>query len=71
MSKTNGDYEFKVPLAVAISNCCMPQEDLALRLGVHPDTVCDWVCGKSHMRIIDLCNISKLSGIPLDYISIP
>jgi len=63
--------DFTVSLAAARVNMKMTQNELAERLGVHPATVKNWEKGKTSPDVRHVKEVSRLSGIPMDYIFLP
>ena len=49
----------------------LTQQELANALNVSKVTVCNWETGKTEPSLSQLILISKLSGIPMDYILVP
>lgn len=61
----------RISLAAARVNARMTQQELAKALNVSKVTVCNWETGKTEPSLSQLILISKLSGIPMDYIFMP
>lgn len=61
----------RISLAAARVNARMTQQELAKALNVSKVTVCNWETGKTEPSLSQLILISKLSGIPMDYIFVP
>ena len=61
----------RISLAAARVNARMTQQELANALHVSKVTVCNWETGKTEPSLSQLILISKLSGIPMDYIFVP
>lgn len=61
----------RISLAAARVNARMTQQELANALNVSKVTVCNWETGKTEPSLSQLILISKLSGIPMDYIFVP
>ena len=61
----------RISLAAARVNDRMTQQELAKALNVSKVTVCNWETGKTEPSLSQLILISKLSGIPMDYIFVP
>lgn len=62
---------FKVTLKAARVNANMRQTDAATKVGVSRDTIRNWECGRSYPKVDQLCKLSELYGIPMDYIFLP
>ena len=60
--------EFKVNLAACRANAGLSQAEMAAKLGITPPTLVSWETGKTEPRLSALRMISKISGIPLEYI---
>lgn len=61
----------KISLEAARVNAGLTQKELAEILGVSNVTVVNWEKGNTEPTISQLKLISKLSGIPMDFIFIP
>lgn len=62
---------FTISLAAARVNGKMSQEELAKKLGVHVSTIKSWERGKTSPDSPYLREISRLTGVPSDYIFLP
>lgn len=63
--------EFKIYPSAARVNAQLTQSELAEKMGVSKQTVINWEKGKSQIGIPELDMLSRLSGIPTDYIFLP
>lgn len=63
--------EFKISLKAARHNANLTQEELAKKLRVNRTTVNNWETGKSTPDFSTLNMISKICGVPLDFIFLP
>lgn len=61
----------KISLEAARVNAKLTQKELAEILGVSNATIVNWEKGNSEPNLTQLRKISELSGIPLDFISLP
>lgn len=61
---------FKVYLDAVRTNASMTQEEWAKALSVTKSTVTSWEAGKTQPRLEQVQQMSKLSGIPIDYIAV-
>lgn len=61
----------RISIAAARVNANMNQREMAEYLGVDVSTVSNWEKGKSEPNVSQLRNISKISGIPMDFIFVP
>lgn len=72
MSKTEEKaIPFQITLAAARVNAKMTQEAVAKRMNVGKQTVVSWEKGTSEPRMSQGKELSKLYGIPIDYIFLP
>ena len=60
-----------ISLKAARVNADLTQKELAEKLDVTVYTVLYWETGKSEPKMSQLRQISELSGIPMDFISVP
>lgn len=60
--------EIKISIAAARVNSGLNQSDFARELGVSLATVTNWEKGRTEPDVTQLRKISRLSGIPMDYI---
>lgn len=60
-----------ISLKAARANADMTQKEWADSLNVTVDTVMNWENGKTEPKLSQLKQISKLSGIPMDFIFVP
>ncbi len=63
--------ELKITIAAARVNSKLNQREFAEKIGVSLATVTNWEKGKTEPDASQLREISRLSGIPMDYIFIP
>jgi len=63
--------ELKISIAAARVNSKLNQREFAEKIGVSLATVTNWEKGKTEPDASQLREISRLSGIPMDYIFIP
>jgi len=63
--------EFQISLAAARANAKMTQEDTAKAMKVSKTTVVNWEKGKVITGIPEMEMMSRLYGIPQDYIFLP
>jgi len=63
--------DIEISIAAARVNSKMTQKEFADKIGVSLATVTNWEKGKTEPDASQLRVISKLSGIPMDYIFIP
>lgn len=63
--------KIKISLEAARVNAGLTQEQAASKLGVSRGTVINWEKGKVAPRIPEMDRISKLYGIPVDFIFLP
>lgn len=61
----------RISLAAARVNANLTQADIAERMHITKQTVCNWENGKSAPSILQARELSELYKIPLDYIFIP
>lgn len=62
--------DIEISIAAARVNSKMTQKEFADKIGVSLATVTNWEKGKTEPDASQLRVISKLSGIPMDYIFI-
>lgn len=62
--------DIEISIAAARVNSKMTQKEFANKIGVSLATVTNWEKGKTEPDASQLRVISKLSGIPMDYIFI-
>lgn len=63
--------DFKISLKAARVNADMTQKEAAKLLNVDKTTIASWENGKTHPDYIKAKKLSKVYGIPLDYINFP
>lgn len=63
--------DIKITLAAARVNSGLNQSDFARELGVSLATVTNWEKGRTEPDVTQLRKISRLSGIPMDFIFVP
>jgi transcriptional regulator with XRE-family HTH domain len=63
--------DFKISLEAARVNAKLTQKELAKKIGVGVTTILNWEQGKTEPTMSQLAAISEISGIPMDFISIP
>ena len=61
----------RISLEAVRVNAKMTQKEWAEMLGVSNATVVNWEKGKTEPSLSQLKTMSKLSGIPLDFIFVP
>lgn len=61
----------KISITAARVNSNLNQREFAEKIGVSLSTVTNWEKGKTEPDVSQLRTISKLSGIPMDYIFVP
>ena len=61
----------RISLEAARVNAKMTQKEWAEILGVSNATVVNWEKGKTEPSLSQLKTMSKLSGIPMDFIFVP
>lgn len=61
----------KISLKAARVNADLEQKQLAEILGTSVSTIVNWEKGKSEPSLSQLREISRLSGIPMDFIFVP
>jgi transcriptional regulator with XRE-family HTH domain len=62
---------FKIRIAAARVNAGMTQQELADAVGVSKTTVINWESNKTDPSVVALREISKISGVPIDFILLP
>lgn len=60
--------DIKITLAAARVNSGLNQSEFAREMGVSLATVTNWEKGRTEPDVTQLRKISRLSGIPMDYI---
>lgn len=68
---TNLDCNFRITLEACRVNVKLKQQELADKLGVSRATVWNWENGKTSPTSVQLQKISKITGVPMDYIFLP
>lgn len=63
--------DFQISLVAARANAGLTQEEAAVKVGVTRHTIINWEKGKITPRIPELEMLSKVYGIPVDYIFLP
>ncbi len=61
----------KFKLKAARVNKEMTQEDVAKALNRNKQTIVNWENGVTAIKVNDLMRLSKLYGIPIDYLEVP
>lgn len=61
----------EISLEAARVNAGMTQKEWAAKLGVSNVTVVNWEKGNTEPSLSQLREISRLSGIPMDFIFVP
>ena len=61
----------RISLEAVRVNAKMTQKEWAEMLGVSNATVVNWEKGKTELSLSQLKTMSKLSGIPMDFIFVP
>lgn len=61
----------KISIAACRVNAKLNQREFADKIGVSISTVTNWESGKTEPDLSELRKISKLSGIPMDFIFVP
>lgn len=62
---------FYITLEACRVNAKLKQQELADKIGVSRTTICNWEKGKTSPTSVQLQKISKITGIPMDYIFLP
>ncbi|MDE6477069.1 MAG: helix-turn-helix domain-containing protein [Mycoplasmoidaceae bacterium] len=65
------NYTFKISLKACRVNADLKQKELAEELGVCRATVVNWEKGETSPTSVQLQKISKITGIPIDFIILP
>lgn len=63
--------DVRIILPAVRANTRMNQQEWADSLGVDKSTVYNWESGKTEPNTTQLREMSKLSGIPMDFIYLP
>lgn len=71
MNIKNNKKSFSMTLKACRVNADLSQKQLAEKLGISRATVVNWEKGKTSPTGVQLLKISKISGIPVNYIFIP
>ena len=71
MNIKNNKKSFSMTLKACRVNADLSQKQLAEKLGISRATVVNWEKGKTSPTSVQLLKISKISGIPVNYIFIP
>ena len=61
----------RISLEAVRVNAKMTQKEWAERLGVSNNTVVNWEKGNTEPSLSKLREMSKLSGVPMDFIFVP
>ena len=61
----------KIKLKAARVNKEMTQEDVAKALNRNKQTIVNWENGATAIKVRDLLQLSKLYGIPIEYLEVP
>ena len=61
----------KISLEAVRVNAKMTQKEWASRLGVSNSTVVNWEKGNTEPSLSQLREMSRLSGVPMDFIFVP
>lgn len=61
----------KISIAAARVNVGLTQEQMASKLGVSKNTICNWENGNTEPSLSQLRDICEITKIPLDFISLP
>ena len=61
----------KFKLKAARVNKEMTQEDVAKALNRNKQTIVNWENGVTAIKVNDLMRLSKLYGIPIEYLEVP
>ena len=61
----------KISLEAVRVNAKMTQKEWASKLGVSNSTVVNWEKGNTEPSLSQLREISRLSGVPMDFIFVP
>ena len=61
----------KFKLKAARVNKEMTQEDVAKALNRNKQTIVNWENGVTEIKVNDLMRLSKLYGIPIEYLEVP
>lgn len=65
------DIPFQISLAACRVNANCTQEEMAKKLGVSKSSINNWENGKTSPHLKYVKAISKLSGVPIDFIFLP
>ena len=63
--------EIQISLAAARVNAGMTQEEVAKRMHISKQTICNWEKGKAEPSITQARELSEMYGLGLDYIFLP
>ena len=69
-----GGYSMKIPkfkLNAARVNTGMTQTEVAKALNKNKQTIVNWENGATAIKVRDLLQLSKLYGIPIEYLEVP
>ena len=61
----------KITLKAARVNAGMTQDEAAQALGRTKQTIVNWETGMTEIKFRDLCALSELYQMPIEYLSIP
>lgn len=70
-TSNNKAIPFQISLASARVNAEMTQEEVAKHMRVGKQTIVSWEKGTSEPKMSQGLELSKLYGIPIDYIFLP
>ena len=71
LSVTTRNCNFRITLKACRVNAGLRQTDLAVMLGVCPDTIKNWEKGATSPDSVQLQKISEITGIPMQFIFLP
>ena len=61
----------KITLKAARVNVNMTQDDAAKALGKTKQTIVNWETGMTEIKYRDLCALSELYSMPIEYLELP
>ena len=70
-NQERSDYMPRISLEAVRVNTKMTQKEWAEKLGVSNTTVVNWEKGNTEPSLSQLREMSRLSGVPMDFIFVP
>jgi DNA-binding XRE family transcriptional regulator len=70
-NQERSDYMPRISLEAVRVNAKMTQKEWAEKLGVSNTTVVNWEKGNTEPSLSQLREMSRLSGVPMDFIFVP